>query len=178
MICFRRGGGVGYRPRPLLTIIFTYLRHCPWSRELHTLIERTLCYNRWHVLYISELLHKQTLIRSDHISRLKLLKWKHGYVWLKQTRQLSMISKGVSCADLERGGCWGVGPHPHPPSALEISNFLNSYCNIPENRPRSPSGKRNYPSNPLPLEKKLDPCVCLYLADKYQQGQMEETNFI
>lgn len=72
-----------------------------------------------------------------------------------------MMSKGVSCADLERG----LLDLTHTPTPTgNINFFFNSHCNIPENRPRSPYGKRNYPSNPLPLEKKLDLCVCL--ADK------------
>lgn len=81
-----------------------------------------------------------------------------------------MMSKGVSCADLEKG----LLDLTHTPTPTgNINFFLNSHCNIPENRPRSPYGKRNYPSNPLPLEKKLDLCVCL--ADKQQQGKMEGT---
>lgn len=83
-----------------------------------------------------------------------------------------MMSKGVSCADLERG----LLDLTHTPTPTgNINFFLNSHCNIPENRPRSPYGKRNYPSNPLPLEKKVGSVrvSCRQVATGKNGGDMQ-----
>lgn len=75
------------------------------------------------------------------------------------------IFKQESCEDLE----WGLGVWV--PNTSGKLKFINLHCKIPENSPRPPSGKQNYPSNPLPLEKYwIRACVFTLQASSYGGG--------
>lgn len=126
------GKGSGLPTDPLLTIIFFLASPLPLADgDTHIHWTSTVTIADMYCISVFCNINKlwfASIIFRDWSSRSGNMVTRDWHS-LKQTRHIFMISKGVSCADLE--GC----PDPlfelSPP---EKSNLLNSHCKIPENR--------------------------------------------